>query len=286
LGFRWNVGNGKKVKFWEDNWLGSSSLAIQFWDLYVIVNEKNKTIHDLWDGENLKCSFRRTVDQSLMNDWLELKQLAETISFSDEEDALVWMFSSRGVYSSQSLYRIINFRGVFPVHVSAVWNLTIPPRVHFFLWLLSRKKNLTRDVIESRGKKLDDNSCLFCSERETSHHLFFDCVVARQVWLAISELLDTDIGVNFESVGSKWLSNKKFFILNMITSATLWCIWKLRNDLHFQNKRWRDLGTLLMKIAGTVQNWTILCPGSLKDRLKTLVATLKLIASRPGRITG
>ena len=52
----------KRSKFWEDNWLGSSSLAIQFWDLYVIVNEKNKTIHDLWDGENLKCSFRRTVD--------------------------------------------------------------------------------------------------------------------------------------------------------------------------------------------------------------------------------
>jgi len=76
LGFRWHIGNGgKNIKFWEDNWLGSSSLAIQFWDLYVIVNEKNGTIHDLWDGENLKCTFRRTADQRLMNDWLELKLL-------------------------------------------------------------------------------------------------------------------------------------------------------------------------------------------------------------------
>jgi len=144
----------------------------------VIVNEKNGTIHDLWDGENLKCTFRRTADQRLMNDWLELKQLAETISFSNEEDSPVWMFSSKGIYSSQSLYRIINFRGFVPVHVQAVWNLKIPPRVHFFWCLLTRKKNLTRDVTESRGKKLDDNTCLFCSERETSHHLFFDCVVA------------------------------------------------------------------------------------------------------------
>lgn len=24
LGFRWKIGNGKKVKFWEDNWLGHS----------------------------------------------------------------------------------------------------------------------------------------------------------------------------------------------------------------------------------------------------------------------
>ena len=30
MGYRWHIGNGKKVRFWEDNWLGSSSLAIQF----------------------------------------------------------------------------------------------------------------------------------------------------------------------------------------------------------------------------------------------------------------
>jgi hypothetical protein len=35
MGFRWKVGDGKKIKLWEDNWLGSSSLAIQFWELYV-----------------------------------------------------------------------------------------------------------------------------------------------------------------------------------------------------------------------------------------------------------
>jgi hypothetical protein len=30
LGYRWKIGNGRKIKFWEDNWLGESSLAIQF----------------------------------------------------------------------------------------------------------------------------------------------------------------------------------------------------------------------------------------------------------------
>jgi hypothetical protein len=28
IGYRWKIGDGRKVKFWEDNWLGSSSLAI------------------------------------------------------------------------------------------------------------------------------------------------------------------------------------------------------------------------------------------------------------------
>jgi hypothetical protein len=43
MGFKWCVGNGRNIKFWEDNWLRTSSLAIQFWELYVIVNEKTMT---------------------------------------------------------------------------------------------------------------------------------------------------------------------------------------------------------------------------------------------------
>jgi hypothetical protein len=30
MGFRWNIGNGKRIRFWEDHWFGSCSLAIQF----------------------------------------------------------------------------------------------------------------------------------------------------------------------------------------------------------------------------------------------------------------
>jgi hypothetical protein len=126
LGYRWKVGNGRKIKFWEDNWLGETSLAIQFWEIYSIVNEKTSSIADLWDGKNLKCTFRRSVDNRTYRTWLEIVQLASTISFSDEEDTLIWKFTSNGVYTSQSLYKIINFRGDIPVHVPNVWSIKIP----------------------------------------------------------------------------------------------------------------------------------------------------------------
>jgi len=42
MGYAWNVGDGNKVRFWEDMWFGNSSLAIQFWPVYVLVNEKGK----------------------------------------------------------------------------------------------------------------------------------------------------------------------------------------------------------------------------------------------------
>jgi hypothetical protein len=84
---------------------------------------------------------------------------------------MVWQFHSREVYSFHSLYKVINFRGVAPVYLAAVWKILIPPRVHFFLWLVSKNKLLSRDNLENR-RKLDDTSCLFCAEIETTHHLF------------------------------------------------------------------------------------------------------------------
>lgn len=68
MGYLWVIGDGKKVCFWEDNRLGSSSLAIQFWELYRIVSEKNGTVTDHWDGVTLKCkcTFRRCVDNRLL----------------------------------------------------------------------------------------------------------------------------------------------------------------------------------------------------------------------------
>jgi len=50
--------------------------------------------------------------------WMEIVQLASTINFSAEEDTMISQFTSNGMYSSQSLYRSVNFRGIIPVYRS------------------------------------------------------------------------------------------------------------------------------------------------------------------------
>ncbi|WVZ84784.1 hypothetical protein U9M48_031773, partial [Paspalum notatum var. saurae] len=201
MGFRWRIVDGKKVRFWENNWLGSSSLAIQFWELYVLVNEKTKTVFDLWDDEYLKCTCRRTFDEELNQVWLEVVQLAGTIRFSDEEDAMISQFCSFRIYSSQSLYKVINFRGIR--------QLKIAPRVHFFLWLLIHDRVLTRANLAKR-REVENTTCLFCLEEETCHHLFFGCVVARKLWKYRSVVLGLNLGEDINSVGRLWLSEKKY----------------------------------------------------------------------------
>jgi hypothetical protein len=115
------------------------------------VNEKSGTIAELWDGCNLKCTFRRTVNERLGRIWLEILQLASTISFSDEENALIWKFTSNDIYSSQSLYKIVNFRGIKPIYLPIIWSLKIPQECIFSFGFFSRMK-LSQEIIWLRSK--------------------------------------------------------------------------------------------------------------------------------------
>jgi hypothetical protein len=65
MGFRWKVGNGQRIRFWDDQWFRSCSLAIQFWDLYTIVHEHGVSLREAWDGESLRFTFRRIIDRRL-----------------------------------------------------------------------------------------------------------------------------------------------------------------------------------------------------------------------------
>jgi hypothetical protein len=51
------------------------------------------------------------LDSRVYSLWEEVVAIASTINFTNEDDEPVWVFQSKGVYSSHSLYRVINFRG-------------------------------------------------------------------------------------------------------------------------------------------------------------------------------
>ncbi|KAK1648329.1 hypothetical protein QYE76_066134 [Lolium multiflorum] len=123
-------------------------LAPQFFDIYILCNEHNMTIQNIWAGSQLKLTFRRNFNSALMHLWYELEAIANNISFSGSLDAFIWKYENTGVYSTSCLYTIINFGGVQPVYIPAVWNLHIPPRVYIFLWLLCHNKLMPRDNLK------------------------------------------------------------------------------------------------------------------------------------------
>jgi hypothetical protein len=98
--------------------------------------------------------------------------------------------------------------------------------------------------------------------------------VAKKMWGVKTDIVERDMGTSFENIGVCWLSNKKFSTINIISSAALWGVWKLRNELCFQNKSWRNMELLMMKVAGLAQNWAILCPASKRQDLNTYTSKI------------
>jgi hypothetical protein len=174
---------------------------------------------------------------------------------------------------------VINFRGVVPVFVPAVWKLiTPPPGVQFFLWLLSKDKILTRDNLDKR-RNVADASCLFCGEMESVTHLFFECVVAKRAWEVISGVLGVKVGFNYESVANLWLCNKKYGICNIFTSALCWSLCKLRNGMCFQGVAWVNIRYLWYRVVPMIRSWRILVPLKLWAGFDSVLALLERMAA-------
>lgn len=70
-------------------------------------------------------SFTRSVSENLMNLQFERVGIKEEMSLNDESDQII----SNGKFSAQSLHVVINYHGVKPVFVHAVWKLKIHPRL-------------------------------------------------------------------------------------------------------------------------------------------------------------
>ena len=52
--------------------------------------------------------------------WEELSAIGDSIVLTEEDDSIMWSFNSNGQFSVQSLYAIINHRGVTHVFVHTI----------------------------------------------------------------------------------------------------------------------------------------------------------------------
>jgi hypothetical protein len=212
--------------------------------------------------------------------WYEIVEIAKTIHYTQEPDALISKFTSSGQFSVKSMYAFINFRGVQTIDIQSVWKIKVPPKIQFFLWLVFYRKLLTRDNLSKR-QHVDDPTCVFCNEIESCDHLFYDCAIVVAAWNEIQRITGSQNAIKqLYDLSSLW-SNKDRIVTNMIHAAILRAIWLMRNDLVFNRVVLPGMQTLWRKTACLLAQWEILVREIERVKLKVLGAHIEALAWAP-----
>ncbi|XP_078174442.1 uncharacterized protein LOC144568087 [Carex rostrata] len=160
----------------------------------------------------------------------------------DHEDELIWRWTTSKKYSAGSIYKLLITTGKVRWGFREVWAASAPSKVKIFAALLLENRILTRERLQTRHINCEDH-CVMCDmdTLETSHHLFFQCVNAREVWACVGDVMQEEASVqetweaSMDRYGSKQGNQRQIWIV--LFMAVLWSIWRQRNEVIFRGTK-------------------------------------------------
>jgi hypothetical protein len=93
--------------------------------------------------------FRREMVGELREQWGEIEKLLGRVNLSNDPDTLIFKLTNSGAFLVKFLYLAMQFNDVVPYRF--MWKVKIPLRIKTFLWLMLKKRILTRNVLLQRG---------------------------------------------------------------------------------------------------------------------------------------
>ncbi|XP_022036785.1 uncharacterized protein LOC110939535 [Helianthus annuus] len=127
------------------------------------------------------------------------------------------------------------------------WLSWVPKKVSFFIWRTINGGIAVKTKLEKRGVRVEDTTCVLCGFGcETIDHLIFSCVTTRAlwwhvwVWLKIPNIGQADSIVDLLEEVHKLKGSKKWKrVICVVIFASIWIIWKSRNERIFERKQIR-----------------------------------------------
>jgi len=203
--------------------------------LFDLYENKNITVAQASNG--VPIVFRRWLFQELRVIWEKVWQDASNFHLNNTPDDVVWNLEKSGRFTGKSVYDGLT-RTECGIYHKRIWKGKIPAKIKIFLWLISFDAVLTKDNLCKR-KWQGDPSCVFCDSKETISHLFFQCPVARVIWLIIAKCFRaSNMPTNLQQCW-RWCETwrpfgKKYHPWGV--AVVCWAIWKCRNKACFEGK--------------------------------------------------
>jgi hypothetical protein len=166
-----SIRDGSEIRFWEDKWLGNTTLREQYPALYNIVCYKEDTLAKVMGSNPPQVTFRRDLIGARLVSWNALLQRLENVHLTQGSDEFRWNLTENHRFSVNSMYSAL-IQPVEPVvNNKMIWKMKIPLKTKVFAWFLRKGVILTKDNLARRNWQ-GNKKCVYCHHYETINHLF------------------------------------------------------------------------------------------------------------------
>jgi hypothetical protein len=243
---KFEVGDGTRVRFWDDVWCTDGSLKEAYPELFRIARNKDACVANNFqrqgDSIHREVTFSHLAQDWEMESFLSFLEILYSVTITGiGEDKVYWLPSKDHIFQVKSYYDTLTCKreGWFPW--KSIWKAKVPPRVAFFTWTAALGRILTAENLRRRHIILVSWCCMCKADGESIDHLLLHCVYAKELW----DLVLAMFGMCWVMPGSvrellaawqgKMGKHPKHIIWRAAPHCVMWCLWRERNMRIFED---------------------------------------------------
>jgi hypothetical protein len=87
------IKDGTNTRFWDDTWIGDKALKDTYPTLYNVVRDRQTTVSKVMSSRPLFISFRRSLVDNNLRQWLHLVARVSNVVLVDGNDHFKWLLT-------------------------------------------------------------------------------------------------------------------------------------------------------------------------------------------------
>ncbi|XP_013665251.1 uncharacterized protein LOC106369675 [Brassica napus] len=232
--YKKEVGNGRHISYWYDNWSANGVLIDPLGERGITDMDisRDATVEDAVLNTRRRRRHRTLELNNIEAELLVIKEKRR----SNVEDVALWKRKScfKSTFSTQETWMLTRETKPICNWAKGIWFPQATPKFVFVTWL-------AMDRVLRRNQGVDA-ACVLCKIAvETRNYLFYECSYASQVWEHLAKVILRSSYTNIwsESVILIMDGNREknsLFCIRYAFQASVHALWKERNKIKYGDK--------------------------------------------------